>query len=292
MKFLKLFVTVSLAALTCSFVATAQNKLDRPGKKQVVIGNATLAREGTELVGDYEIQLGRNVKSCEVEVIIDVEGKKHIPAPPELKGDFGKITESGRKQVRYDFSKVKRLWVEKNLDMSFEVKNKNVVDDKVLIMPVLGLQIGYYENNLPLTCGLMLGYVKRFGGYVKLRSNFDYLKYTYECNRNLEVEGLGYVWGWYGNTHRQQAYATAGILFRLTKWLYPFAGAGYGTSELLIDAGYMQDRQWIKVRDLSCAGYTAEAGVVFRAGPISFSLGVSSIAFSYTDMELGLGVMF
>jgi hypothetical protein len=52
------------------------------------------------------------------------------------------------------------------------------------------------------------------------------------------------------------------------------------------------DGAWVGISDYSFAGLSAEAGVIFKFGPVSLSAGVSNTASKYTAAEVGLGVMF
>ena len=82
---------------------------------------------------------------------------------------------------------------------------------------------------------------------------------------------------------------TGGLLIRAAKFMYPYFGAGYGSRNVLWKD---TDGAWVGISDYSFAGLSAEAGVIFKFGPVSLSAGVSNTAFKYTAAEVGLGVMF
>jgi hypothetical protein len=49
--------------------------------------------------------------------------------------------------------------------------------------------------------------------------------------------------------------------------------------------------QWAQVSDYSCKGIAAEAGLIIKMGPVAVSAGVSTTAFRYTELEVGIGLM-
>ena len=282
----KILNILTVCALMFCFAgaASAQEPLQSPKRDGVSIGNTKVSRDDTDLVVDYQIMLGDNVLSCNVEVIMLVGGQKGrriVLGASELKGDFGRITESGFKQVRYNVEKDKTYLAGKDIRFTLNVKSKNILDDEVIAMASVSVmpQLSY---------GLMLGYVKKFGGYAKFRSDFHFGQAAYECNKFGEIDGGGLLWA-DGQQRKTRLQATGGVLFRLTKWCYPYVGAGYGTRSV-----QWQDYegQWAQVSDYSCKGIAAEAGVILKIGPVAVSAGYSSTAFKYSELELGIGVMF
>ena len=155
-----------------------------------------------------------------------------------------------------------------------------------------------YEKNLlvmasasvypSMSYGLMLGYVQTVGGYVKFRSNFDFTAGAYTASSDCNIEGGGYLWP-SGEKTETIMNVTGGLLIRAAKFLYPYLGAGYGSRNVLWKD---TDGAWVGISDYSFAGLSAEAGVIFKFGPVSLSAGVSNTASKYTAAEVGLGVMF
>lgn len=284
MKKIIYMVVSCLLATINNIDVCAQEPLMSPTREGVSIGNTRVSRDDKELVIDYQIMLGDAVLSCNVEVIMLVGGStplKFVLLPSELKGDFGRITESGFKQIRYNVVKRKKELAGKDVRFTLNVKSKDVLDDEILAM--------YNMSVTPqLSYGLMLGYVKKFGGYVKFRSDFQFGKAAYTCNRHGEIDGGGLLWT-SGAQRKSRLQATGGALFRLTQWLYPYAGVGYGSREV-----QWQDYEgnWAKVSNYSCKGIAAEAGAIVKIGPVALSVGASTTAFRYTELEVGLGVMF
>ena len=154
-----------------------------------------------------------------------------------------------------------------------------------------------YEKNLlaqvsasvypRMSCGVMLGYVQTIGGYVKFRSNFNSTKGLYNAASDLNIEGGGYFWP-SGDKAESVMNVSGGMLLRATKSLYPYIGVGYGSRKMMWqDAG----GKWANITDYTYTGISAEAGLIFKLGPVALSAGVSTTAFKYTAAEVGIGVM-
>lgn len=149
-----------------------------------------------------------------------------------------------------------------------------------LIMP----NIGVYPQ---LSYGLMAGWGKRAGFYVKFRSDFSSVKSTYNCMSDGTADG-GYIWAT-GNVKKSRMVVTAGATFRAVKWLYPYIGVGYGSRTL---AWEDVSGNWATVTDNSFKGVSIDAGLIFKFGIISVSVGYNNTAFKYSELEAGIGVMF
>lgn len=274
---------VCMMTIFGTYSLNAQEVLKTPKSDEVSIGNVKVSREGKELVVDYQIILGDDVISCkvDVEMLVGANGKKYTLKPSELKGDTGKITSTGFRQVRYDVEKRKTLLAGKDIRFTLKVSHKDALKGNYLAVASLGVvpQLSY---------GLMLGYVQKYGGYAKFRSDFKFPNSSYTCSSNGEIEGGGFIWT-NGEQRKSFMQITGGGLFRVAKWFYPYVGAGYGSRRVL-----WQDfkGEWAKVSDFSCASVAFEAGAIFKFGPVALSTGVSTIGFRYTDWEIGVGVMF
>lgn len=282
MKVLMNILAVCVTAFLGASVANAQ-QLTSPKKNGVSIGNVKVTREDKDLVVDYQIMLGDNVLSCSVEVVMLVggpKGEKILLGADELKGDFGKISDSGFKSVRYNVEEKKTVLAGKDIRFTLNVKNIDVLDDEIVAIASMSV----YPQ---LSYGLMLGYVKKFGGYVKFRSDFVSASPAYFCDRQGMTDG-GIIWAT-GEQRKSRMLATGGALFRVAKWFYPYVGAGYGSRNV-----YWQDYegQWAKVVDFSCKGIALEVGTIFKLGPVAISAGVSNTAFKFTEVEVGVGLMF
>ena len=163
--------------------------------------------------------------------------------------------------------------------------------DKVILRPttfwndmIVMANVGVFPQ---LSYGLMVGCVRKFGGYVKCRSDFNFMDNSMECTSD-GYKDAGVFWA-SGSEKRSRINMTAGVMVRASKNIYPYLGAGYGSA-----VRYWEDYKgnWAKVTDLSSAGLAAEAGLVFRFGSIALSTGVSTSGFEYSEVEVGIGIMF
>lgn len=168
------------------------------------------------------------------------------------------------------------------LQAELPVKRKPVKEGKALMMASVGI-------SSHMTYGAMIGYVNRVGSYAKFRSDFDFQPAAYNCTSDGIAETGGYIYT-SGSAPRYSSHkATAGILVRLSKNIYPYLGAGYSIFNV-----YWEDTQgeWMKVTDFSFKGLAAEAGLTLKFGAFSVSAGASTTAFKHTEMEIGVGIMF
>lgn len=258
----------------------AQDELVSPRKNEVVIGNTQIYREGDELVVDYRILMGDNVKSCKIDVLLYADDKL-VKEMTGLKGDFGKIKSPGLKQIRYSLDNQKAKLAGKEIKFTFNVRNKDVLEGKYLIMPSL-------LTSTPMSYGIMVGYVRKFGGYIRAKSNFKFIKSSYSSNQYGELGDGSYMWT-SGNSDRGSWQVLAGGLYRASRHFYPYVGIGYGVRNI-----YWEDTEglWAKISDISCSNVAAEAGFILKCGPIALSPGVSTIGFKHIYFDFGVGVMF
>ena len=127
-----------------------------------------------------------------------------------------------------------------------------------------------------------------FGGYLAFRSNFVKASADYTCHSDGTIENGSVFWP--GGAERTASFtASAGFLAQAASWLTFYAGAGYGSRQLLwqdIDGG------WAEVSDWSAKGLAMEAGAIFRWNRIAFSAGVSSVKFRTFSATAGVGFCF
>lgn len=162
------------------------------------------------------------------------------------------------------------------------VKQKPVKDGKTLLMASIGV-------SPQMTFGARIGYVNKVGSYAKFRSSFDFPTAAYNCTSDGVAEMGGYIYT-SGKAPRYSCHqATAGLLVRLSKNIYPYIGAGYAMRSVYWEDNY---GKWAKVTDYSRNGLAAEAGLALKFGAFSLSAGASTTAFKYTEMEIGVGFMF
>ena len=278
MKKLVLIVVVLFSA----FAASSAQEIPSPRKDGISIGDTKISRDGNELIVDYAILLGDQVLSCKVNATLLVDGKpfKHTK---EIKGDIGKIRQSGYKQIRYDIKGQQAALAGKDISFRLDVSGKDVLKTRYLIMATA-------SPLAPRSYGLTLGAVRRYGGYVNFQSNFVFGKIAHTADRQgVYEDGDGIIWTSHNPAYYQSLKVTGGLLIRAHKAVYPYVGAGYGYHNYIIDDVYGDH---IRIRDYSPSGAVVEAGIIFRAGPVAISAGAGTVMFKTVSLDVGLGVMF
>lgn len=194
-------ILIILCMFLVTFSVSAQ-EVSRTAKNDVKVSDAWVSREGRTLVIDYSIDLGENVISCDVALMMSVDGGQTfspVIVNDKVKGDVGRITTSGQKQITYDIDSIKERLAGKKLAFKVQVKNKTkkkVQDNKGRFFAMgTASTFGMY--------GAKMGYVKKFGAYAAYSDTFSGGMFD-----NFTI--------------------TAGGMMRATSWLYPYVGVGYG----------------------------------------------------------------
>lgn len=126
-----------------------------------------------------------------------------------------------------------------------------------------------------------------WGAYVKYMSNFKSAPYSYECYSNgSSADGKVWLSGNSGTALRQ-------LSFGMSKDVIPrlgaFAGIGYGRYTTTWEDN---QGQWILVKDNSAKGLLLEAGLSCSISTLNITAGITTTAFHYTNLFLGLGLRF
>ena len=155
---------------------------------------------------------------------------------------------------------------------------------RVMVMPVMGFRTSQ------MSYGLMVAAMRRTGGYIKAKYSFSNTPSDdFECN-DVGMSGEDGEVQWYtGKTEKSRLSVTGGIVQRLWKPFYLYAGVGYGTRTLVWET---VGGKWGKNKDHSLEGVEAEIGGILSAGPMVFSLGLQTNSFKYLEGNLGIGVIF
>ena len=153
------------------------------------------------------------------------------------------------------------------------------------VMSGLGYDIAaYWTDNHAFVHNVSAGWVKRFGGYVRLRSTMNYIMPDYSGPFER-----GEIWVESG---RESALTdiVAGGMVRVSKHFYPFLGIGY-ERYIEYDKVYGSSISWAKV--LSYPSVSLELGLLMRFGKVAFSLdGYVHDDICTFGLELGVGLAF
>lgn len=178
--------------------------------------------------------------------------------------------------------------VEKQVVYKLAVKIVEDADTKrrTLVMPVVGV-------GGPLSYGLMVGVVQKWGAYVKAKYDFKSMDTDGECANDESGN-------WYtGSTDRNRFAITVGAMYHVAIPVYLYGGIGYGyknTAWEVYDQFNLKDNwqgtTWRKNTDESANGFEAEVGAIYRLNNLAMSLGFQTNSFKYAEITLGVGIMF
>lgn len=153
---------------------------------------------------------------------------------------------------------------------------------RTIVMPTVGI-------GKTLNYGLMVGLVKKYGGYIKAKYNFKNIDSDLECNK------MGYTLTgdqiWFNDKEEESSRlsVTAGALYRIKEPLFLYGGLGFGNYTY---AWQTTDDRWVKNTDVSCEGVQAEVGVIGHYRNVAVGIGIETCQFKYWEMNLGVGIIF
>ncbi len=188
-----------------------------------------------------------------------------------------KIAVEGCLPMTYEFP----FKVESNNTYHLRLQLPDEERTRAIIMP--NFTIGKSQT----AYGLMVGFVKRSGAYLRAKSDFSFITTDAVCDIDGTINGQ---MPWYSGKSQKKRWAvTAGYVQRVAKPFYLFAGVGYGQRIL---AWERLDGSFVEYQDASYKGVEAEIGAMLRFGIVGVSVGVQTNSFKYMETNIGVGVMF
>ena len=140
-----------------------------------------------------------------------------------------------------------------------------------------------------LSYGFFAGYRwSRWGGYASFRSNYVFGSTSYSCLSGGFLPNGNRFWS-SGVDRKSNLIVSVGGMYRVSKWISAYVGAGYGHRIL---AWMDIDDEWSEVSDWSHRGSAFDIGVMFSWNRLVGSLGVTTIAFKTCSINVGLGYNF
>lgn len=192
-----------------------------------------------------------------------------------------KISPTGCLPLTYEFG----VPIEQNRTYELRLQMPDLSRDKIRSIVLPTFSIGKSQTSY----GIMVGFVKKAGMYVRFKSDFNKLSTDFDCDESGLVEGEE-IMPWYTGVSKKSRWAaTIGYVQRLWKPFYLYAGAGYGKRTL---AWETVDGTWARVSSASYKGVEAEVGAIVRFGAFAVGAGVQTNSFKYMDVNLSVGVMF
>lgn len=152
---------------------------------------------------------------------------------------------------------------------------------KTIIMTCISLPEVSYGAMLGLQWG-------KWGGYMKLRSNFISQAHSYSCLSNGTIDSASPFWS-NGVSSKNILSISGGFYYGITEWLNLYVGSGYGQSILCWQD---IDNNWALVQDYSHKGALLDFGLTAEWKILTVGAGISSINLRTTSCDLMLGVCF
>lgn len=181
--------------------------------------------------------------------------------------------------MKYEFDSQLEKQVVYKLTMKLVQNDANKT--RTLLMPVAGI-------GTPMSYGAMIGIVKKWGVYAKVKTNLGSNDYDVESNsQGIDQDGNN-VW-FAGAEEGYRMSFTGGLMFRMIMPLYLYVGGGYGYKTLRWRTA---DDKVAKITDKSFAGAEAELGLIWRIKNVALSAGAQTVNFKYVEATVGLGIMF
>ena len=138
---------------------------------------------------------------------------------------------------------------------------------------------GFHPSQVSLYS--MVGYVKNYGFYGKLKTNFNF-------DSGYDDTVFGYNdYLFLKDNKRGRFSITGGGMYRINKPLSLYAGLGYGHRWLnwISTSGDIHN-----VEDYSHKGLEVEGGILYKYKTVFFNLGIQTNSFEYLELNLGFGV--
>lgn len=153
---------------------------------------------------------------------------------------------------------------------------------RLFVVPLLGMSSSH------MSYGIMTGIVRRFGVYVKGKSDFSQIPSpTLSCGAEGLIDGHK---GWFtGKSEKLRYSATLGPIVRVLNNFYLYSGAGYGVRVLEWE---MYDGCYAEVTPFTSRGLELELGAMLTFGKVSIVSGLSICGARYMDADLGVGLCF
>ena len=216
-----------------------------------------------------------------------------------VKGDVGKFVHAGKgKRIVWD--------VLQDYGEKFMYQNVKFHVSARPTMKTFIVAEGAYSFSPQWGAGIMVGQVRRWGWFLKFRSNYQFkaLQSTqYEAQENGVVKWSGWADGdgfydykgvevtpfYSGKQTKTELIVDAGTIVRLGCPLHLYFGGGFGARQVQWQT---TDEQWIKYAPGSVMGFSGDIGLLASIHGFVISAGVNTINFKYMEIEAGLGWMF
>jgi hypothetical protein len=255
--------------------------------------NIRVRQEGKAIVVTYDLS-----KNSVVRLLMASGKSNQYTELTAVTGNVGKGVSAGQnRKIVWKPLEENEAFIAENVRFkveamsSYDYRAQNATM-KTLVMGQMG-----YSVAPQLSYGAMIGQMyKGIGWYVSGRSNFQFNTPT-----ELACDKQGYIDGerpfYTGNTSTTHCIINAGFMMNFLEWsiknkfhtLGMYLGGGYGKRELFWGTA---DGQWVEYTPATYNGVCANIGLFGSVYGVTLNVGVSTIAFKYMEIEVGIGYMF
>ena len=257
--------------------------------------NIRVRQEGKSIIVTYDL-----CQKSVVRLLMASGNSEHYTELKAVSGNVGKAVPAGenRKIVWKPLEENEkfiaqnvRFKVEAQSAYEYYAQNAKI---KTLVMGQVGYSVAPQVNY-----GVMIGQMYRgVGWYVSGKSNFVFgIKSTLFCEQGGFVGEYKPFYN--GEKITSSFIANGGVMLNFLEWskvtknkfntVGLYLGAGYGKREVY---WHTLDSQWVLYNPSSSSGMSVDTGVFGSIYGVTLSAGITTIAFQYAELTVGLGYIF
>lgn len=257
--------------------------------------NIRVRQEGKSIIVTYDLS-----QNSVVRLLMASGNSEHYTELKAVSGNVGKAVPAGenRKIVWKPLEENEkfiaqnvRFKVEAQSAYEYYAQNAKI---KTLVMGQVGYSVAPQVNY-----GVMIGQMYRgVGWYVSGKSNFVFgIKSTLSCEQGGFVGEYKPFYN--GEKITSSFIANGGVMLNFLEWSKAtknkfntvglYLGAGYGKREVY---WHTIDSQWVLHNPSSSSGMSVDTGVFGSIYGATLSAGITTIAFQYAELTVGLGYIF
>lgn len=261
------------------------------------VSNVDFYQSGSNVIIKYDLS-----KKSDVQIFVSINGgQTYSKALQKVSGAVGQGVAPGKElSIVWDvlsefntlqgdqvlFKVTAKVCKSSKAKTSTSEPEKFKFPSRGLVLVNVGVNPGGFSDFTAqhLSYGIMGGWMKRAGFYVKARSNFNFPSTTSTVASEKDI------WA-QGESSIGELSVTAGAMVGIVKGMCIYAGMGYGSRTL---AWKDINNEWVKINSYSPSGFAMDLGLMGVFGKFSVSLGANMILAKkmYIVPELGIGIMF
>ncbi len=177
--------------------------------------------------------------------------------------------------ILYSYNEFEKIEKSKNSFVNKKHREKIIFEKESFV-------IGGTSIHPSQTAGyVMVGKVKNFGGFLKLKTNLNF-------NSSFVENGNSWSNRYFNeNVYTGRFALTGGVLWRVTKPIILYGGLGFGNRWVNWET---ISSQRFRVNDISYNGLELETGLIFNIKKFYITGGISTISLQYSELNFGIGI--